>query len=115
VTKYTTKNTCVSEEGILPNPFYEAIITLITKPDKDTTKKENQNLKRYMHHNVHCSLFIIAKTRRQTKCVLTAEWIQKMLLLAAKSCPTLSDPMDCSTPGFPVLHYLPEFAQVHVH
>ena len=23
-----------------------------------------------------------------------------------KSCPTLCDPMDCSTPGFPVLHYL---------
>ena len=27
---------------------------------------------------------------------------------------TLSDPMDCSTPAFPVLHYLPEFAQTHV-
>ena len=27
----------------------------------------------------------------------------------------LCDPMDCSTPGFPVLHYLPEFAQTHVH
>ena len=27
--------------------------------------------------------------------------------------PTLCDPMDCSTPGFPVLHYLPEFAQIH--
>ena len=26
----------------------------------------------------------------------------------------LCDPMDCSTPGFPVLHYLPEFAQTHV-
>ena len=25
--------------------------------------------------------------------------------------PTVCDPMDCSTPGFPVLHYLPEFAQ----
>ena len=25
------------------------------------------------------------------------------------------DPMDCSTPGFPVLHYLLEFAQTHVH
>ena len=24
-------------------------------------------------------------------------------------------PTDCSTPGFPVLHYLPEFAQTHVH
>ena len=33
----------------------------------------------------------------------------------AQSCPTLCDPMDCSTPGFPVLHYLPEFAQTHVH
>ena len=28
---------------------------------------------------------------------------------------TLCDPMDCSTPGFPVLHYLPEFVQTHVH
>ena len=27
--------------------------------------------------------------------------------LATKSCLTLCDPMDCSTPGFPVLHYLP--------
>ena len=25
------------------------------------------------------------------------------------------DPMDCSVQGFPVLHYLPEFAQTHVH
>ena len=33
----------------------------------------------------------------------------------AKSCPTLCDPMDCSTPGFSVLHYLPEFAHIHVH
>ena len=33
----------------------------------------------------------------------------------AKSCLTLCDPMDCSSPGFSVLHYLPEFAQIHVH
>ena len=32
-----------------------------------------------------------------------------------KSCPTLCNPMDCSTPGFAVPHYLPEFAQIHVH
>ena len=31
-----------------------------------------------------------------------------------KSCLTFCDPMDCSIPGFPVLHYLPEFAQTHV-
>ena len=35
--------------------------------------------------------------------------------LVTKSCPTLCDTMDCRTPGFPVLHHLPEFAQVHVH
>ena len=35
--------------------------------------------------------------------------------LVTKSCPTLCDPMDCSTADFPVPHHLPEFAQVHVH
>ena len=34
---------------------------------------------------------------------------------ATKSCPTPCDPMDCSSPGFPVFHYLSEFAQIHVH
>ena len=33
----------------------------------------------------------------------------------AQSCPTLSDPVDCSTPGLPVFCCLPEFAQTHVH
>uniref|UniRef100_A0A8C3WEX5 RNA-directed DNA polymerase n=1 Tax=Catagonus wagneri TaxID=51154 RepID=A0A8C3WEX5_9CETA len=31
----------IAEEGTLPNSFYEATITLVPKPDKDTTKKEN--------------------------------------------------------------------------
>ena len=35
--------------------------------------------------------------------------------LVVQSCLTLCDPMDCSTPGFPVLHQLPELAQAHVH
>ena len=30
-------------------------------------------------------------------------------------CTTLCDPMDCSTPGLPVHHQLPELAQTHVH
>ena len=32
-----------------------------------------------------------------------------------QSCPTLCDPMGCSTPGFLVFHCLPELAQTHVH
>ena len=34
--------------------------------------------------------------------------------VVVQSRPTLCDPVDYSTPGFPVLHYLPEFAQTHV-
>ena len=33
--------------------------------------------------------------------------------LVAQLCPTLCDPMDCNTPGFPVFHHLPELAQTH--
>ena len=33
----------------------------------------------------------------------------------AQLCPTLCNPMDCSMPGFPVHHQLPELAQTHVH
>ena len=33
----------------------------------------------------------------------------------AKLCPTLYNPMDCSTPDFTVLHHLPELAQTHIH
>ena len=32
----------IAEQGKLPNSFYEATITLIPKPDKDPTKKENK-------------------------------------------------------------------------
>ena len=32
-----------------------------------------------------------------------------------QSCLTLCNPMDCSVPGFPVHHQLPELAQTHVH
>ena len=34
----------ISEKSKLSNSFYEATITLITKPDKDATKKENYRL-----------------------------------------------------------------------
>ena len=38
-----------------------------------------------------------------------------MFSSVAQSCPTLCDPMDCSTPGFPVHHRLLELTQTHVH
>ena len=35
--------------------------------------------------------------------------------LVTQSCPTLCHPMNCSTPGLPVHHQLPEFTQTHGH
>ena len=71
------------------------------------------------------TLFTVARTWKQPECSLTDEWIKKMWYTytmeyccccsVAKSCLFLCNPMDCSTPGFPVLHYLPGFAQIHVH
>ena len=42
-------------------------------------------------------------------------WDSVQFSSVAQSCPTLWDPMDCSTPGFLVHHQLPEFTQTLVH
>ena len=44
---------------------------------------------------------------------LTSLFCSVQFCSVTQSCPTLCDPMDCSTPGFPVHHQLPEFAHVH--
>ena len=67
---------------------------------------------------------------RECVCVCLSEWERERererereiefpkgggCCLVARLCPTLCDPMDCSIPGFPVLHCLQEFVQTHVH
>ena len=51
------------------------------------------------------------------KRLVTCQTLDVLLLLFSftKSCPALCDPMDCSTPDLPILHYLLEFVQTHVH
>ena len=47
-----------------------------------------------------------------------AQWGQGLIRVLLFSHSVMSSfwyPMDCSMPGFPVLHYLPKFAQIHVH
>ena len=45
----------------------------------------------------------------------SSTWVSVQFSLVTQSCPTLCDPMDCSTPGLPVHHQFPEFTQTHVH
>ena len=49
--------------------------------------------------------------------LITALLINRCLFIISsvpQSCPSLCDPMDCSTPGLPVYHQLLEFTQTHV-
>ena len=43
------------------------------------------------------------------------KWVSVQFSSVAQSCPTLCDPMNCSTPGLPVHYHLPEFTKTHVH
>ena len=47
--------------------------------------------------------------------VLYQVYVTVQFSSVTQSCPTLCDPMDCSTPGFPVHHQLPELTQTRVH
>ena len=47
--------------------------------------------------------------------VIELNWTDvRYISSVTQSCPTLCNPMDCSTPGFPV-HQFPELAQTHIH
>ena len=52
----------------------------------------------------------------QTNLMAATGWVHySHYCSVAQSCPTLFNHMDCSTPGFPVLHHLPDLVQIHVH
>ena len=68
-----------------------------------------------------CS-FIISPFNEHPGLIFPSSCIKRILILlvdqfssVAQSCPTPCDPMNCSTPGLPIQHQLPEFTQIHVH
>ena len=52
-----------------------------------------------------------ARPRAVSRC----DSLQPQLSSVTQSCPTLCDPLDCSTPGLPVHHQPPELTQTHLH
>ena len=63
------------------------------------------------------SLRLVSLTLKNIKVIndLSALCCSIQFSSVAQLCPTLCDPMNCSMPGLPVHHQLPEFTQTHVH
>ena len=79
----------------------------------DVTKAEHQRIDAFELWCWRRLLRVPWFARRSNQSVLKE--INVQFSSVAQSCPTLCDPMNCSTPGLPVHHQLPEFTQTHVH
>ena len=93
------------------------------RPSTDTVHDENLNaehynepLKRGLVHTT-CSVNRVFISLQVIKVKLLRTQLCSSVLFGccsvAQSCPTLWDPTECSTPGFPAHHHLPELAQIH--
>ena len=69
-------------------------------PEKNSRKFQTAELEFAAHHQLYivCGIYRVFQFSS-----------------VVQPCTTLCDPMNCSTPGFPVHHQLPEFTQTHVH
>ena len=61
------------------------------------------------------NLFCDMSWLHKGKVIIISYWVSQSVSSVTQSCPTLCNPMDCSTPGLPVHHQLPEFTQTQVH
>ena len=74
----------------------------------------------FIYPCVHIFMLVFKIPLLQIMFTLTAKLLNYQLSdiqfsSVAQSCPTLFDPMNCSTPGLPVHHKLPGFTQTHVY
>ena len=78
--------------------------------EKTRKAKGKGEKERYTHLNAE-----LQRIARRDKQVFLSDQQTVQFSSVAQSCPTLCNIMNCSTPGLPVHHQLPEFTQIHVH
>ena len=78
-------------------------------------KRHFENAKYVLEENIYVYKHIYVSVYFPVKDLITLNLHKESESKVAWSCPTLCDPMNCSVPGLPVHHQLPEFTQTHVH
>ena len=83
--------------------------------DLGTDPKDTENYLLWRINSAVCyDLDIVFLTAEKNE-VQNCNVLLMRLSSVARLCLTLCDPVDCSMPGFPIHHQLPELAQTHVH
>ena len=115
-------------------PPYDPAIPLLGIHPEETKTEKDTCIPLFI-----TALFTIPRTWKQPRCLLTDEWIKKLWYMytmeyysaikrttsesvlssvqfssVTQSCLTLCNPMNCSMPGLPLHHQLPEFTQTHM-
>ena len=96
-----------------PSPYHPSGSSQCTSPKHPVSCIEPGLAIRFIYDIIHVSMpfsqiFNLGKKRE----IHIQEDLGSSI---TQSCPTLCNPMDCSTPGLPVHHQLPEPTQTHVH
>ena len=84
--------------------------------EPDMEQQTGSKLRKEYNKGAYCHSAYLTSVQ-STSCEMLG-WMNHKVesrLLVVQLCLTLCDPMDCSMPGYPVLQYLPEFAQTHIH